>query len=49
LALAVVSKGVPYAVAMNMDEGELLGHHIIFGEVEGGTWDWSRMEWEKPG
>jgi hypothetical protein len=28
---------------------EVLAWTIIFGELEGGKFDWAKMDWEKPG
>jgi hypothetical protein len=42
-----VKSGVPYDSAMAMEEAELLAHAVAFGEIEGGTWCWDRLQWER--
>lgn len=39
--------GVPFDVAMAMEYHERLACIIIDGEIEGGTFNWDSMEWEK--
>jgi hypothetical protein len=46
-ALFLVSKGVPYSQAMGMSPTKRLAMCIVFGEQEGGTWDWDEMRWRK--
>ena len=41
-------KGVPYEVANELPSTDRLAWTIIMGELEGGTFNWRRMEWEKP-
>jgi hypothetical protein len=43
-----VKNGIPYDVAMSLEVDEVMAHGIIFGEMEGNKWDWSRMRWEPP-
>ena len=43
----LVRHGVPFDVAHSLDEGQLLAWYIVLGEIEGGSWDWSAMRWEK--
>jgi hypothetical protein len=31
---------------MAMDEAELLAWNVIFGELEGGEFNWDAMRWE---
>ena len=37
--------GVPYDVAINLDDMELLAYCIAFGEINGQKWDWKRLSW----
>ena len=43
--------GVPFDVAFAMVEGGMMAHVyawlIMCGEMEGGTWNWRTLEWEK--
>lgn len=43
--LYLVTRGVPYAIAVAMTDAEALAHIIIFGEIDGNVWDWGNMEW----
>ena len=45
-ALYLVSKGVPYDVAMNLPAARRLAFAVIFGEMSGGKFDWKRLRWE---
>jgi hypothetical protein len=47
--LFLVQCGVPYEVALRLDEVERLAHVVIFGELRGYRFDWRRMAWEAPG
>lgn len=47
-ALWLVKNGVPYDVAFSLPAEERVAYMIIFGELEGGKFDWARMDWEKP-
>jgi hypothetical protein len=46
----LVKHGVPFDVAFALSEGgmeaELIAYQVIFGELEGGTFNFDRMEWE---
>jgi hypothetical protein len=33
---------------MKLTKPELIGYCVAAGELEGGKFSWSRMEWEKP-
>ncbi len=44
--LWLVKNGVPYDVALSMDEIELAAHTIVFGECEGNVWSWDSMAWK---
>ena len=39
--------GVPWEVATNLGPAELLGYVVATGEIEGATFRWESMEWEK--
>lgn len=46
-ALWLVKNGVPFDVAFSLDEAERLGWSIIFGQFEGGEWDWNSRSWRR--
>jgi len=43
----LVKGGLSFAEIDELDEAEFLSWAICFGEIEGGTWDWETMGWEK--
>lgn len=45
--MGLVMKGVPFDVAFSLAAEFRTGFSIIAGELEGGTFDFSRWEWEK--
>jgi hypothetical protein len=42
-----VKNGVPFDVAFAWDEAFVLAAVVIFGEQEGGEFDWSDMRWKR--
>ena len=42
-----MKNGVPFDVAFDADSAFRMAATVVFGEFEGGTFDWDRMEWEK--
>jgi hypothetical protein len=42
-----VKNGVPYDVAFSLPPEDVEAYGIIFGEMEGGSFDWNRWDWEK--
>ena len=46
MCLWLVKNGVPYDLAFNLDDRELLAHVIVMGGFEGCNWDWNAMSWE---
>ncbi len=40
--------GVPPGAAPDLDEVWVDALSITFGELDGHTWDWGAMQWEKP-
>jgi len=40
--------GVPYDLAFNLDDQELLAHVIVMGGFEGLSWNWDAMDWDSP-
>ncbi len=44
-ALALVSRGVPYEVAMRMSLQRRLAFNVIFGELDGRDFDWRALRW----
>ena len=33
---------------MDLEPYEVLGFCVIFGQIEGNTFDWTQMQWQKP-
>lgn len=44
--LWLVQRGVPYDLARDMTPEEVFSHVIVFGEMEGGKFDWEKMRWK---
>jgi hypothetical protein len=44
--LRLTKSGVPWEVATNLSSIELLAYCVAIGELEGGKFNWRRMEWE---
>jgi hypothetical protein len=40
---------IPFDVAMSLEDYERIALIVIAGEIEGGTFNWDNMQWEKPG
>jgi hypothetical protein len=38
---------VPFDVAFSVSPDDCMAWLIIFGELDGGKWDWSSMRWSK--
>jgi hypothetical protein len=45
--LVLIKNNVPFDVAFSLDPEEVLAWSIIFGEMEGGVWNWAKMGWEE--
>lgn len=45
--LTLVKFGVPWDEAWSMDREERAAMVIAFGQLEGGTFDWSAMRWRE--
>ena len=45
--ILLMSKGIPEFVAFGMSPDVRLAAIIVLGEAEGGTWDWSSMNWQR--
>lgn len=45
--LYLVRQGIPYDVVSGMTEEHRLAHLVAFGELDGGSFDWDKMEWRK--
>jgi hypothetical protein len=45
VALYLVSKGIPWDVVFALDSVELTAFQIIFGQQQGGIWEWDNMRW----
>jgi len=46
--LALVKNGVPWHVAMSLSNEERVAFCIMFGELDGGVFDWGALSWRKP-
>lgn len=46
--LYLISKGIPYDIAFSLDATERTAWCVIFGELDGGTFNWSSGAWERP-
>lgn len=42
-----MKNGVPFDVAFSLEDEEAFAYGIVFGEFEGGSWDWNIMDWSK--
>lgn len=45
--LYLVRNGVPFDVAFSLPPDEAMAWGIIFGEMDGNTWDFNSMAWKK--
>jgi hypothetical protein len=45
MALLCVSKGIDYDVAFALYPDELMAYCVIFGELDGGRFDWEASKW----
>lgn len=39
--------GVPWEVATNLSPCEMLGYTVAAGEIEGGKFNWTSMDWTR--
>lgn len=46
--LALVKGGIPYDVAFELDDDWRRAFCVIFGELDGGTFNWGSMQFEEP-
>ena len=44
--LYLVKNGVPYEQAMSMDDDWAAAHAVVFGELDGGSFDLNAMAWK---
>lgn len=44
----MIKNGIPYDLACAMEDEELVAWEIAFGELDGGRFNWNRMEFEEP-
>ncbi len=45
--MLLVKNGVPFDVAFALDPDEMLAYTVIFGEFEGGNFDWDELRWRE--
>jgi hypothetical protein len=44
----LVGRGVPFDVAFSLSNDERVAWIIIYGEIDGGIFNWQTGQWEKP-
>lgn len=45
--MALVKFGVPIDTAFSFDRAWRIASLVVFGEMEGGVFDWPTMQWQK--
>ena len=45
----MVKNGIPFDVADALTDAERLAYIVAFGEMDGSTWNWNSMSWNKRG
>jgi hypothetical protein len=45
--LYLVSKGVPYDLALRMSPARRLAYVVTLGTLDGGVWDWATQTWQE--
>ena len=43
-----MKNGVEFDVAFSLDDAKAMAWAIIFGQFEGGKWNWNTFRWDKP-
>jgi hypothetical protein len=43
--LYLVNRGVPYDVAFALGPAERMAYVVVFGTLEGGSYDWKQLRW----
>jgi len=46
-ALWLVKNGIPYDIAMNLDDVERLAYAVIMGQFDGNSFNWDRGQWKE--
>jgi hypothetical protein len=46
--LFLVKNGIPFDVAFSLDDDERLAWVVVMGQLNGLTWNWDTMSWERP-
>jgi len=46
--MLLIKYGVPPDMAFAMKRPMRIAALIVYGEHDGGSWDWGMMRWEKP-
>jgi hypothetical protein len=49
MCLWLVKNGVPYDIAFDLDDMDLLAHVIVMGGFEGLEWSWNGGGWKPRG
>jgi hypothetical protein len=44
--MMLVESGLPFDVALGLEDHERIGLIVMLGEIKGGTFDWDRMNWK---
>ena len=45
--MSLVKHGVPWDVAKNLSDAELIAYCVIAGEMDGGRFNWATLTWHK--
>ncbi len=43
----LIRNGFPPDQAWEMPEYEALAYYVVFGQFDGNTFDWDRLQWER--
>jgi hypothetical protein len=46
--MTLIAHGVPWSVAWQLEEYEIIAMIVAIGEAEGGVFNWDSMKWERP-
>lgn len=41
----LAKSGVPWEVAINLSNSELMGYVVAAGEIDGGKFNWNSLSW----
>lgn len=46
--MALIKNGVPEEIAWELTPSERLARIVVFGQLDGGDFDWDRLKWKEP-